>query len=109
MPKNSYSLPNDIDVKASTTIAGALGSGFGSVVAKAVASNTAKPVIGALMGKPVPPTTGGTLAGAVSEGAIVGASEKYGPSTVTSIDAAKGELLGTSAQVSPPLSGTSSN
>ena len=70
---------SDVKVDATTTVAGGLGAGGGSVVAKGVANMTMKPIVGQTLKQAGTPTAAGTAAGAVVEGAIIGASEKVAP------------------------------
>lgn len=70
---------SDIKVDTATTVAGGLGAGGGSVVAKGIANSTMKPIVGQTLKQAGTPTVTGTTAGAVVEGAIIGASEAVAP------------------------------
>ncbi|MDB9999123.1 hypothetical protein OAE16_01630 [Porticoccaceae bacterium] len=70
---------SDVNVDIGTTIAGGIGAGAGGVVAKGVASMTAKPIVGVALEKAGTPTVTGLAAGAIAEGAIIGGSEKAAP------------------------------
>jgi hypothetical protein len=70
---------SDVKIDATTTVAGGLGAGAGGAVSKGVASMTMRPIVGQTLSKAGTPTTGGIVAGAVTEGAITGAAEKVSP------------------------------
>ena len=70
---------SDVKVDATTTVAGGLGAGAGGLVAKGVANSTMKPIVGQTLQQAGAPTAAGTTAGAVVEGAIIGAAEKVAP------------------------------
>lgn len=69
-----------IEVDPLTTIMGGVGSGVGSLVGAKVATNFGlRPVIGALVGKPLEANVRGNIVGAITEGVITGGAEKIAP------------------------------
>jgi RHS repeat-associated protein len=73
---------SDVKVDAVTTVAGGLGAGLGGIVAKGVANMTMKPLVGQsvkTLSQLGGPTNAGLAAGAVVEGAVIGAAEKVAP------------------------------